>query len=276
MKSVLLGDSPGVESGLGARLAPLLSPRSIAFVGASAREGTPGHTMLDLNRRGALEGRLYPVNPRYSRIDGVECYPSLGELPEVPDLVVLGLADQRLESALSEAASVGARAALIFGGANLEEPEQTRLVRRLTAMAEEANLPICGGNCMGFYNLDAGLRLTFSRPPSATAGGQRRAHQPLRLVVVVAHPQRRASRVQSLGLLRAGAQRRGGGLHALRVIHAYHPCDRTGSGDGAPARGFPGRALGGQRVRGAGHGAQSGPNRTERPARDQPLGRNRG
>ena len=165
------GDSPGSEAAPEARLAPLLNPRSIAFVGASARNGTPGHTMLDLNRGGSREGRLYPVNPRYSRIDGVDCYPSLSELPEVPDLVVLGLADRRLENALTEAAAAGARAAVIFGGANLEEPEQTRLVRRLTAIAEEAGIPICGGNGMGFYNLDAGLRITFSRPPRATWAG---------------------------------------------------------------------------------------------------------
>ena len=165
------GDSPGGEAAPEALLAPLLSPRSIAFVGASARKGTPGHTMLDLNRGGSRDGRLYPVNPRYSRIDGVDCYPSLSELPEVPDLVVLGLADQRLESALTEAAAAGARAAVIFGGANLEEPHQTRLVQRLTTIAIEADIPICGGNGMGFYNLDAGLRITFSRPPRATRAG---------------------------------------------------------------------------------------------------------
>ncbi len=165
------GNASGVEVRPETRLAPLLAPRSIAFVGASARAGTPGHTMLDLNRGGALEGRLYPVNPRYSRIDGVDCYPSVRALPEVPDLAVLGLADQRLESALCEAASAGTRAAVIFGGANLEEPQQTRLVRRLAAIAAEADMPICGGNGMGFYNLDAGLRITFSRPPRAARAG---------------------------------------------------------------------------------------------------------
>ena len=165
------GKGRSVEVGSRNRLAPLLAPRSIAFVGASVREGSPGHTMLYLNRGSPLEGRLYPVNPRYPRIDGVDCYASLKELPEVPDLVVLGLADGRLEFALQEAASVGARAALIFGGANLEEPERTRLVRRLRAIAAEADLPICGGNCMGYYNLDAGLRMTFSRPPSISPAG---------------------------------------------------------------------------------------------------------
>ena len=165
------GSLPGDEPRPASRLDPLLNPASIAFVGASARPGTPGHTMLDLNRGAALEGRLYPVNPRYSRIDGVDCYPSLDALPEVPDLAVLGLADQRLEHALFEAAVAGVRAAVIFGGANLEEPEQTRLVRRLSAIADEAGIPICGGNGMGFYNLDAGLRITFSRPPSVTPAG---------------------------------------------------------------------------------------------------------
>ena len=165
------GADPGSAHGAGARLAPLLAPRSIAFVGASARVGRPGHTMLRLNRGGPLEGRLYPVNPRYSRIDGIDCYASLGELPEAPDLVVLGIADLRLEEALCETVAAGGRAALIFGGANLEEPEQTRLVRRLTAIAEEAEIPLCGGNCMGFYNLEAGLRVTFSWPSCETRAG---------------------------------------------------------------------------------------------------------
>ena len=165
------GCLPGGEPRPASRLDPLLAPCSIAFVGASARRGAPGHTMLDLNRGTALEGRLYPVNPRYSRIDGIDCYPSLDALPEVPDLAVLGLADRRLEGALFQAAAAGVRAAVIFGGANLEAPEQTRLVRRLSTIAEEAGILICGGNGMGFYNLDAGLRITFSRPPRATRAG---------------------------------------------------------------------------------------------------------
>ena len=175
------GKERGMEVGSRARLAPLLAPRSIAFVGASVREGTPGHTMLYLNRGSSLEGRLYPVNPRYPRIDGVDCYASLEELPEVPDLVVLGIADGRLESALQQAASVGARAAVIFGGANLEEPEQTRLVRRLRDIAAEADLPICGGNCMGYYNLDAGLRISEAWARAAREN-TRRTDKPIAMV----------------------------------------------------------------------------------------------
>ena len=171
MKAGPVGGRTRSDPRPGARLAPLLAPRSIAFVGASAREGSAGHTVLRLNRGGGLEGRLYPVNPRYRRIDGLDCHASLADLPEVPDLVVLALADRRLEHALGEAAAVGARAAVVFGGSHLEGPERSALPRRLAAIAREADLVLCGGNCMGFYNLDAGVRVTFSPPPYATRAG---------------------------------------------------------------------------------------------------------
>ena len=58
------------------RLAPLLTPRSIACIGASPREGAAGLGVLTMIQRGGFGGELYPVNPKHGAIDGLTCYGS--------------------------------------------------------------------------------------------------------------------------------------------------------------------------------------------------------
>ncbi|CDX42648.1 hypothetical protein MPLSOD_410046 [Mesorhizobium sp. SOD10] len=57
------------------RLEPLLAPRSIAFVGASPRAGTPGNDMLRMIEKGGFMGEIYPVNPKYEEIEQYQCWP---------------------------------------------------------------------------------------------------------------------------------------------------------------------------------------------------------
>ncbi len=134
------------------RLAPLLSPRSIAFVGASARPDTPGRDMMRAIRRGGFGGRVTAVNPNYAEIEGYPCVGSLAELPAPPDLAVLAVRNDRLEASFAEAVAAGARAAVIFASGHLQGDRDPPLSARLAAMSREAGVPVCGPNCMGFYN----------------------------------------------------------------------------------------------------------------------------
>ena len=147
-------------------LTPLLTPRSVALVGASRTVST---IMTTLNALG-FEGPIYPVNPRRDEIDGVACHPSLTDLPGPVDLAVLAMADERLEEQLGLAIKSGARAASIFASCVIDEDTDVPLAERLTAMAREANLPISGGNSMGFCNYEAGIRIN-SFPFSDRAPG---------------------------------------------------------------------------------------------------------
>ncbi|MDA0952950.1 MAG: CoA-binding protein, partial [Proteobacteria bacterium] len=52
------------------RLSPLLTPRSVAIVGASPREGSTGLTIMETLAGLAFDGPVYPVNPRYDEIGG--------------------------------------------------------------------------------------------------------------------------------------------------------------------------------------------------------------
>jgi acyl-CoA synthetase (NDP forming) len=130
------------------RLDPLLSPRSIAFVGASARPDTPGHDMMRMIRRAGFGGIVHAVNPGYRDVEGYPCVPALADLPAAPDLAVLSVRNERLEETLGQAVAIGARAAVIFASAVL--PGDPALHERLAALA--GPMPVCGPNCMGFYN----------------------------------------------------------------------------------------------------------------------------
>jgi acyl-CoA synthetase (NDP forming) len=133
-------------------LEPLLAPRSIALVGASQRPDTPGHDMVRMLARGGFRGSVHAINPNYAAIEGYPCVASLADLPEPPDLAVLSVRNDRLEAALGEAIRIGARSAVIFASGSLEGDRTPPLAERLAAMARAARMPICGGNCMGFYN----------------------------------------------------------------------------------------------------------------------------
>ena len=165
------------RSGLGAprpvhRLDPLLAPRSIAFVGASTKKHTPGNDMLLMIARAGFTGAVFAVNPNYAEVEGRPCYPTLAALPQPVDLVVLSVANARIEAALREAIDAGARAAVIFASLYLENDADPPLIRRVTDMARAAGMPICGGNGMGFYNDTARVwAAAFDVARSAQPGG---------------------------------------------------------------------------------------------------------
>jgi acyl-CoA synthetase (NDP forming) len=121
---------------------------------------------------GETPARIHLVKPNYPEIAGRPFCTSLADLPERVDMAVLGVAYARLEAALADAIQHGARAATIFASGYLEDDREPKLTARLSAMAKEAGIAVCGGNCMGFYNLEYGLRICGFPPPDwMRAGG---------------------------------------------------------------------------------------------------------
>jgi len=140
-------------------LQTMLEAGSVAVVGASARPGSFGERMMLELIEGGYDGRIYPINPRYEEILGRGCYGSISELPESVDVAILGVPNPVLEGQLSAAAEAHARSAVIFAS-GFEEPRPgvPSLTDRLGTIARDAGMALCGGNCMGFLNLERRLR----------------------------------------------------------------------------------------------------------------------
>jgi acyl-CoA synthetase (NDP forming) len=61
-------------------LTPLLSPKTIAVIGASEKFGA-GSLVIENLRTLGFEGTIVPVNPGYTEVLGLPCYPSLADIP---------------------------------------------------------------------------------------------------------------------------------------------------------------------------------------------------
>jgi acyl-CoA synthetase (NDP forming) len=157
-------------------LVPLLEPRSLAVVGASARPGSFGDQLVSQLLGGGYRGTVHLVNPRYREVAGRPCHRSLAELPGPVDLAVLAVPNAALEAQLRAAAAAGIPAAVIFASCVDAGPDQppdraAPLVERLAAIAREAGMAVCGGNGMGFFNLEQSLRVCgYPEPPDLASG----------------------------------------------------------------------------------------------------------
>ncbi len=96
------------------RLDKLFSPSSIAVIGASPREKSPGHAVLRNLRRGGFAGALHLVNPHYDTIEEVQAVISYDELPEAPHLAVIGVPPTAVPSIIAAAGAKGTAAAIIL------------------------------------------------------------------------------------------------------------------------------------------------------------------
>jgi acetate---CoA ligase (ADP-forming) len=152
-------------------LRAMLEARSVAIVGASPKFDSPGNHMVRQLVIGGFSGEVATVNPRYGEVEGIACFPSLGDIPFVPDLVLLGVGNHRLEEQMEEAAKRGARGVVVFASALEDQPRDPPLTERLRRIAENAGMAICGANCMGFADVERGLRaLAFEEPADLEPG----------------------------------------------------------------------------------------------------------
>ncbi|MGH8952844.1 MAG: acetate--CoA ligase family protein [Acidimicrobiia bacterium] len=152
-------------------LDPMLRPRSVAVVGASERPGSVGDQTVRQLVSGGFKGNLYAINPRHERVHGIDALQSLDQLDHPVDLAVLAVANDQLEVEMEKAVRIGARSVAIFASCHGEAADGGPMRDRLRASAAEAGIPICGGNGMGFLNLEDDIRICgFFQPADLYSG----------------------------------------------------------------------------------------------------------
>jgi acetate---CoA ligase (ADP-forming) len=139
-----------------AALDSMFGARSVAVIGASARPGSSGWHALDELIGGGFDGRIHPVNPNYEELGGLVCYPSIAEAPPV-DLALVLVPNRVLEDQIKALADVEVPAAVIFASGHDDRGEPT-LLEPIARIADDAGIAVCGANCMGFVDVERGLR----------------------------------------------------------------------------------------------------------------------
>ncbi|MGW2347288.1 bifunctional acetate--CoA ligase family protein/GNAT family N-acetyltransferase [Actinacidiphila glaucinigra] len=160
------------ERGRGADTAsmrPLLRPRSVVVIGAGTKPSSIGRAILRNLRRGGFAGPLYAVNPHAGAIENVPAYPTLAELPQVPELAVLAVPAAAVPEVARQCGAAGVRA-LVVVTSGLDSGQAVALL----GACRRHGMRLVGPNCLGIANTADDVRLdaTFAahRPLPGTAG----------------------------------------------------------------------------------------------------------
>jgi acyl-CoA synthetase (NDP forming) len=144
-------------------ISTLLTPRSIALVGASDDVTRIGGRPLRYLRESGYQGAIYPVNPKRETVQGVKSYKSVKDLPEAPDVAILAVPASGTLEAVRECAELGIKAVTIFSAGFAETGDAGRAIQdEMTTIAARRGMRLLGPNCLGVFNSKIGYYGTFS------------------------------------------------------------------------------------------------------------------
>ncbi len=160
----------------------LLCPQSAALIGASAKGRNMGRIILgNMLDAGFDRARLYAIRPGLDELDGVRCVPSIADLPERVDLLVVAVSaaqvpqiiddiveSDRVQSVILIPGGMGETA----GGAAIEQRVKDAIAR---GRAMGRPLVVNGGNCLGIVSRPGRYHTLFIPPdklPLEVSGNQ--------------------------------------------------------------------------------------------------------
>ena len=151
----------------------MLNPRSIAVVGATPRMQYGGRFLAAA--MGSMERgvNVYPVNPRYEEVQGLQAYPSVSALPEAPDVVGIVVPYHAVLDTLRESHEKGAKSAIVISAGFSERGVDDRrdLQGELGRFALESGMRVSGPNCLGLANLKDDIWASASSRGAAGLSG---------------------------------------------------------------------------------------------------------
>ena len=140
------------------------NPRGIALIGATPNPLKGGHAILR-NLRTGFKGGIYPVNPSYSEIEGMSCYPSVLEVPDPVDLGIIFVPAPLVPQVVQECAHRGIPGVMIESGGFAETGKSgADFQDAIKSVAHEYGIRIWGPNCMGLVDTVKEYIFSFVTP----------------------------------------------------------------------------------------------------------------
>lgn len=141
----------------------LLTPKSVAVIGASADRSRIGGRPIWWMLEAGYEGQIYPVNPNRDEIQGLKAYPSIDALPEAPNAAIIAVPAQHVADTLRQLGARGCKAAIVFSSGFAElGAEGAAAQAELAQIARESGLRMLGPNSLGMFNARCKWFASFS------------------------------------------------------------------------------------------------------------------
>ena len=131
-----------------------LSPKSIAIIGASDKEGSVGRAITNNIMKG-YKGTIYPISPTRETVFDKKAYKSVLDVPGKVDLAVVVTKNTIVPAVLEECGKKKLRGAIVItAGFKEVDEEGAKLEQKLKDIAKKYKLQIIGPNCLGVMNLE--------------------------------------------------------------------------------------------------------------------------
>lgn len=139
-------------------LESFFNPQSVVVIGASETPGKIGNSLL----RNMIDftGTVYGVNPKGGEYMGISFYPTITELPSVPEVAVIAIPGKFVIDSIRECGEKGIGFAVIIS-AGFKEVGNLAAEEELKAVAKHYGIRILGPNCLGYINAYNNLNASF-------------------------------------------------------------------------------------------------------------------
>ena len=129
------------------------NPAGIALLGATANEKKGGFSILK-NLMTGFSGHIYPVNPRYTEINGLLCYANINQVPDPVDMAIIFVPAPVVPEVVQACADRGIPGVIIQSAGFAETGEKGKeLQNQLAEISRRTGIRIWGPNCMGLVDV---------------------------------------------------------------------------------------------------------------------------
>jgi acyl-CoA synthetase (NDP forming) len=139
-----------VEDNTDSGLDLFFKAKSVAIYGASASPNSVGQAIIQNFIKPQYTGKVWGINPKYESVLGVPCFPSMMEIPESVDMVIVAVPARITPRVFEDIAAKGTKAAIVISGGFSEiGPKGAFIEEEIKAIAKRNGIRIIGPNCVG-------------------------------------------------------------------------------------------------------------------------------
>ena len=132
----------------------LLAPQSVAIIGQSNDATKTAGRPLKYLRQAGYAGRVYPINPRRDKVLGEHAWPSLADLPEVPDHAYIVASTEATMEAIEECGRIGVPVVTaLANGFSETGAEGIERERRIREVCARSGTRLVGPSSLGVVDL---------------------------------------------------------------------------------------------------------------------------
>ena len=151
----------------------LLTPRSVAVIGASRSRDKVGHALVRNLVRGGFTGPVYAVNPDATAVSGVPAYPTVRDVPGEVDLALVAVPADAVADVVLDCAARGVKGLVVVSAGFAETgPDGRERQGELVRIARSHGMRVVGPNCLGIVNTDPAYSLNASMAPVVPPPGR--------------------------------------------------------------------------------------------------------